>query len=82
MRDTLLKIAALSPEFSISRFLRDQRSFKTLVDTISPEVIKTLNTCFIETANTRKFMFTKWPKDLKILTFMSSQAATTMDELE
>ena len=80
-RDTLIQIGNFSPEFTLCKFLRDQLSFKQLVDSISPEVIKSLNSCLIETASTRKFMFEKWPKDLKLLTFMSAQSATTKDEL-
>ena len=71
LRDQLLRLGGLSPDFSLCRFLRNQQSFKSIMHSISPEAIHALSTCFFETASTRNIMYMKWPKDINLLTFMS-----------
>ena len=81
-RDTMLRIGGLSPDFSLCRFMSSQKSFRKLINNISPEAIDALDTCFIETPSTRKIIFMKWPKDINLLTFMSETTDISEGTLE
>ena len=46
LRDVLLRIGRLAPDFTIFSELVSQDSFKTLISSLSPMVIEQLDTCF------------------------------------
>ena len=71
VRDSLLQIANLYPNFSLFEHIPDQRGANYICKRSSPLMIQLLSSCFVNTKSTRKITTLDWPTrwEKKFFTF-------------
>ena len=70
-RDPLLKIGALSRDFTLCRVFDDQNSLKSMIEHVTTPVIDSLSNSFIQTGTMRKIDLLNWPDGWKNFIYMS-----------
>lgn len=81
LRDAILKIGCISPDFSILDFFSDQEDFQKMIKSATPQTTIELDSCFRETRSTRLVQNLEWPRDLNLLTLLSDQCIITTEEI-
>ena len=69
MRDVVLKIGQLSPNFSVFKEFTSHESFSTLITCLTPTVLESFNRSFSIEVDRRQI---EWPADLPRVTLMSN----------
>jgi len=83
VRDKLLKIAELSPHFSLLRTLGDQKCFEIITRYGSSQVLESLSTSLTQTEEMRKIKtIVNWPTGLKTFTHMRQSCDISTKDLE
>lgn len=81
-RDAFLKLCQISEQFTIIKHLSGQQSLKALFKNYSTLVSEVLDTCFAETASSRKIKLLEWPKGVKFICRMSNTPYITKRQIE
>lgn len=81
MRDSLLQIANMCPNFSLFDVISDLDSIEVILKNPSPTIYQLFNTCFVETKSTRFIRKLDWPADqgLSTTNFFQSSCVVTDD---
>jgi len=82
LRDAILKIGRISPDFSIFKTFSDQEAFDEMIKRSTTQTTAELENCFTETRSTRQIQLLEWPRDLSLLTIRSKQCTITKEELD
>ena len=82
LRDAILKIGRLSPNFSVFKIFQGQDDFGQLIEKSTPQTTAELESCFEETRSTRQIQLLDWPRELDLLTLRSNKCTISKEELD
>ena len=83
MRDLLLKILKLDPEFSIMQILTNLEEFGQMVSASTPIIIELLNeSCNFQTKSSKEINTLLWPRSLSALQYRTDSCFITKETLD
>lgn len=82
LRDAILKIGRLSPNFSVFKIFQSQDDFGQIVEKSTPQTTAELESCLVETRSTRQIQLLDWPRELDLLTLRSNKCTISKEELD
>lgn len=80
VRDLLLSIANLCPNFCIFDIISNLDEAYFIMKTATPVIVELLNNCFVETKSTKRITTIKWPTDVKSMIFRQSDTTITQED--
>ena len=82
IRDALLKLGSKADNFSLCDFCTDHESYETLKDHVTPQLIDSLDSAFVQPVSCRGLTQMRLDMRAKEMTFLSESSVTSQQECE